>query len=121
MHPADIQDRDGGKLLVNSLELEDWPRLKKLWADGGYRGRFEEWVSEHTGWSIEIVKKPRGEGFQVLPHRWVVERTFAWLGKFRRLSKDYEALPQSEETWIYLAMTNLMLARLGSNEQSMAA
>ena len=78
-------------------------------------------MSERTGWSIEIVKKLRGEGFQVLPRRWVVERTFAWLGKFRRLSKDYEALPQSEETWIYLAMTNLMLARLGSNGQSMAA
>ena len=88
VHPADIQDRDGGRLLVNSLELEDWPRLKKLWADSGYRGRFEEWVSERTGWSIEIVKKLRGEGFQVLPRRWVVERTFAWLGKFRRFSKD---------------------------------
>src|SRR3990172_9290808 len=103
VQPADMQDRDGGRLLVESLKLEDWPRLKKLWADAGYRGSFEHWVSDHTGWSVEIVEKPLGGGFQVLPRRWVVERTFAWLGKFRRLSKDYEALPQSEETWIYLA------------------
>lgn len=121
VHAADIQDRDGGKLLVDSLKLEDWPRLKKIWADAGYRGRFEDWLGEHTGWSIEIVKKPLGGGFQVLPRRWVVERTFAWLCKCRRLSKDYEALPESEETWIYLAMTNLMLARLGKNAQSRAA
>ena len=121
VHPADIQDRDGGTLLVDSLELKDWPRLKKLWADAGYRGRFEDWVRERTGWTVEIVNKPLGGGFQVLPRRWVVERTFAWLGKFRRLSKDYEALPQSEETWIYLAMTNLMLVRLGTNAQLKAA
>ncbi len=121
MHAADIQDRDGGRQLGGSLKLEDWPRLKKLWADAGYRGSFEDWVSERTGWSVQIVKKPLGGGFQVLPRRWVVERTFAWLGKFRRLSKDYEALPQSEETWIYLAMTNLMLARLGTAVQSIAA
>jgi len=121
VHPADIQDRDGGRRLVDSLNLEDWPRLKKLWADAGYRGSFEDWVTERTGWTVEIVEKPLGGGFQVLPRRWVVERTFAWLGKFRRLSKDYEALPQSEETWIYLAMSDLMLARLGAAAESVAA
>lgn len=121
VHPANIQDRDGGRLLVGSLTLADWPRLQKIWADAGYRGRFEDWVMERTGWSIEIVEKPPGGGFQVLPRRWVVERTFAWLGKFRRLSKDYEALPLSEETWIYLAMTNLMVARSGRSARSKAA
>ena len=121
VHAADIQDRDGGRQLVDSLNLEDWPRLRKLWADAGYRGSFEDWVTARTGWSVEIVEKPLGGGFQVLPRRWVVERTFAWLGKFRRLSKDYEALPQSEETWIYLGMTNLMLARLGAEAESIAA
>ena len=62
---------------------------------------------------MEIVQRPAGmKGFQVLPRRWVVERTFAWLGRYRRLSKDYEALPQTEEAWIYLAMIHLMLGRL---------
>ena len=121
VHAANIQDRDGGRLLVGSLNLEDWPRLKKLWADGAYSGSFEDWLTKQTGWTVEIVHKPPGGGFAVLPRRWVVERTFAWLGKFRRLSKDYEALPRSEETWIYLAMTGLMLARLGTVAKSMAA
>ena len=121
MHAANIQDRDGGRLLVGSLNLQDWPRLKKLWADGAYRGSFEDWLTKQTGWTVQIVNKPPGAGFAVLPRRWVVERTFAWLGKFRRLSKDYEALPRSEETWIYLAMTGLMLARLGAVAKSMAA
>lgn len=121
VHAADIQDRDGGRQLVDSLKLEDWPRLKKLWADAGYSGSFEDWLTKRTGWTVEIVHKPPGGGFEVLHRRWVVERTFAWLGKFRRLSKDYEALPQSEETWIYLAMSNLMLARLGAAVESIAA
>jgi putative transposase len=112
VHAADSQDRDGGKLPVESLNLQDWPRMKKLWADGAYSGSFEEWLAERTGWTVEIVSKPRGDGFHALPRRWVVEPTFAWLGKFRRLRKDYEALPRSEETWIYLGMTGLMLARL---------
>lgn len=121
MHAADIQDRDGGRLLVESLNLQDWPRLKKLWADGAYGGSFEDWLADRTGWVLEIVGKPAGGGFHVLPRRWVVERTFAWLGKYRRLSKDYEALPRSEEAWIYLAMTNVMLARLACADERMAA
>ena len=122
VHAADIQDRDGGRMLVESLKLEDWPRLKKLWADGAYSGSFEDWLTERTGWTLEIVNKLPGQSsFQPLPRRWVVERTFAWLGKCRRLSKDYEALPRSEETWIYLAMTDLMLARLGQAGEPVAA
>ncbi len=121
VHPANIQDRDGSRLLVESLNLQDWPRLRKLWADGAYGGSFEDWLMQRTGWTVEIVNKLPCEGFQALPRRWVIERTFAWLGKFRRLSKDYEALPRSEETWIYLAMTALMLARLGATAQAIAA
>ena len=121
VHPASVQDRDGGRQLIGALKLEHWPRLKKLWADAGYRGSFEDWVSERTGWNVEIVNKPPSGGFQVLPRRWVVERTFAWLGKFRRLSKDYEALPRNEEAWIYLGMSNLMLARLGAEALQPAA
>ncbi len=67
------------------------------------------------GWVLEAVKRPEGtKGFQLLPRRWVVERTFAWLGRYRRLSKDYETLPQTSEAWIYLAMINLMLGRLAA-------
>jgi len=121
VHAADIQDRDGGRLLVESLNLQDWPRLKKLWADGAYSGSFEDWLAERTGWTVEIVGKEPGGGFHPLPRRWVVERTFAWLGKFRRLSKDYEALPRSEETWIYLAMTGVMLVRLDCAAERIAA
>ena len=84
------------------------------------------WIEQDLGLSVTVVRKPRRwvrwpadqepppmpTGFQVLPRRWVVERTFAWLGRYRRLSKDYEALPATEEAWIYLAMSSLMLARL---------
>ena len=84
------------------------------------------WIEQNLGLSVTVVRKPRRwvrwpadqeppplpTGFQVLPRRWVVERTFAWLGRYRRLSKDYEALPATEEAWIYLAMSSLMLARL---------
>jgi putative transposase len=97
VHSADIQDRDGAKLVVAHVPLEEFPRLVKVWADGGHRGKLEEWVAEQTGWDLEIVSKPKEPGFHVLARRWVVERTFAWLGRFRRLSKDYERLCESEE------------------------
>jgi putative transposase len=79
-----------------------------------------EWVKNEHGWTLEIVEKlPAQKGFQVLPRRWVharvnvvVERTFAWLGRYRRLAKDYDLLPATSQTWIYLAMTHLMLKRL---------
>jgi len=71
------------------------------------------WALTVYGWALEIVKRPDdATGFRVLPRRWVVERTFGWLGRCRRLSKDYEALPETSEAWIYLAMTHLMLRRL---------
>lgn len=87
-------------------------RLKLIWADGGYAGQFVDWAQRHCGRVIEIVRRPELHKFEVLPKRWLVERTFAWFGKYRRLSKDYETLPQSSEAMIYIAMINLMIHRL---------
>lgn len=88
------------------------PRLERIWADGGYAGQLETWVAER-GWTLESVRKdPAATGFQVLPKRWIVERTFAWLGKCRRLSNDDEHLVASSEAMIRLAMMRLMLRRL---------
>jgi putative transposase len=89
------------------------PRMAKLWGDGAYAGQLVEWVRERCGWELEIVKRPDDmRGFVVLPKRWVVERTFAWLGKCRRLAKDYEHLTASSEALIRLAMIGLMARRL---------
>lgn len=112
VHPADIQDREGAKLVLPKLRGRV-PRLRVIWADAGYAGRLVAWVRARTGWQLAIVRRPRGrQRFEVLPRRWVVERTFGWLGRCRRLSKDYEAVPASTEAWIYLAMIQLMLRRL---------
>ena len=112
VHAADIQDRDGAKLVMAKLRGL-FPRLALIWADGGYAGKLIEWVSGFGNWVLEIVKRSDDiAGFIIVPRRWVVERTFAWLGKYRRLSKDYETLTESSETMIYIAMTNLMLHRL---------
>jgi putative transposase len=89
-----------------------FPRLRLIWADGGYAGQLVERVNQLGGWLLEIVKRPDESKFVVLPRRWVVERTLAWLGRHRRLSKDYEALPQTSEAFIHIAMTRLMLRRL---------
>jgi putative transposase len=112
VHPANVQDRDGAKLVLKEL-AERFPRLRKVWADGGYAGQLVEQAKDWGKWVLEIVKRPESlQGFQVLPHRWIVERTFAWLGRFRRLSKDYEALTETSEAMIQLAMIRLMLRRL---------
>lgn len=111
-HPADIQDRDGAKLVINKL-IGRFPRLKLIWADGGYAGQLVDWVQTLTGWILEIVKRPKdSHQFLVLPRRWVVERTLAWLSRCRRLSKDYEALLETTEAWVYIVMIHLMLRRL---------
>ena len=87
--------------------------MRLVWADAGYAGKLIEWVWALTGWALEIVKRPRdSHHFQVLSRRWVVERTFAWLSRCRRLSKDYEALSDTTEAWIHIAMIHLMLRRL---------
>ena len=112
VHAANIQDRDGAKLVLAKL-VGRFPRLKLIWADGGYAGQLVEWARTFGGWLLEIVKRPLdSHQFQVLPRRWVVERTFGWLGRCRRLSKDYEELPQTTESWIHIAMIHLMLKRL---------
>ena len=96
---------------------EQLPRMKKVWVDAGYDGQpFAEWALSELGWEIAVAQRPAGSrGFQIVPRRWVVERTFAWLCKFRRLSKDYEVLPETSEAWIYAAMVRIMLQRLARN------
>lgn len=112
VHAANIQDRDGARLLFGKI-IGKFPRLVLIWADTGYAGELIEWVKAVCGWILEIVKRKKDvKGFQVLPHRWVVERTFGWLNRYRRLSKDYEALTESSEAMIYAAMIHLMVRRL---------
>jgi len=112
VHPADIQDRDGAKLVLYKL-LGRFPRLRLIWADGGYAGQLVAWAYTLGGWVIEVVKRTmNSHSFEVLPRRWVVERTLGWLGRNRRLSKDYEELTQSSEAWVHIAMIHLMLKRL---------
>jgi putative transposase len=112
VHAANIQDRDGAKLVLDKLSQTTKDSLRKLWADGAYAGSLIEWVCEHLAAVLEIVAREPGQvGFQVLPRRWVVERTFAWLGRYRRLSKDYEQLTESSEAMIYLASIHTLLKR----------
>jgi putative transposase len=124
VHGADLPDRDGGRrLLTEGFFGRVLPRLELVWADGAYTGEFRRWAEEERGWRVEVPYhrdrqlwryglegKPRG--FRVLPRRWVVERTFAWLSQVRRLSKDYERLPEVAEAMIYGAMSRIMLRRL---------
>src|SRR4029077_4908579 len=89
-----------------------WYRLKLLWADAAYAAIVEN-VRKTFGWKLEIVRRSdQAKGFEVLPHRWIVERTFGWLGRYRRLSRDFEVYPETSETIIRLAMIRLMVRRL---------
>lgn len=115
VHAADIQDRDGAKLLLGKLTEGVKARLQKLWADGAYAGKLIDWVQEQLHVLLEIVKPAPGQsGFQVLPKRWIVERTLAWLGRYRRLSKDYERCTQSSEGVVYIASIHTMVRRLAT-------
>jgi putative transposase len=128
VHTANIQDREGAQLVLAPLR-GGFPRLAVIWADAGYRGQCVLWVAEHLQVRLEIVKhwwtgrsgvwvapgqappvKP--SGFVPLPHRWIVERTFAWFLTNRRLVVDFDALPTSSEARLYLCMIRLMLRRL---------
>lgn len=128
VHPADIADRDGANLLLAPLQGQ-LPRWQHVWADSAYTGQVREWIQATLGCTVEIVKHwwtglrwvwvaPGQEpptlpsGFHVLPRRWVVERTFAWLVMYRRLGKDDEELPETSAALIYLAMSRLMVNRL---------
>jgi putative transposase len=121
VHGADLPDREGGRWLLS--EGQGLTRLELLWADGAYTGGFRKWLRRRFGWRVEVPHHPHRQlwrygleekprGFQVLPRRWVVERTFAWLSLSRRLSKDYERLPETGEAMIYGAMSRIMLRRL---------
>jgi len=146
VHPADIQDREGVKLLLSPIK-ELFPQMKKVWADQGYTGKGREWIKEHMGWEVEIVRhswpargqwvphgdlsdlstvwftyeriKPEPKKFRgVLPRRWVVERTFSWMGRYRRMSKDYEYLTSSSESMVCLTMIRLMVRRLTDTSET---
>jgi putative transposase len=127
VHPADVPDREGARLVLEPSEEGELPRLKHLWADAGYRGAaLRGWITERLGLSLEIVQRrrrwvwvprdvepePLPEGFEVIKRRWVAERTFAWITRNRRMSRDYEFLPETTEALVYLSMIRLMLKRL---------
>jgi putative transposase len=140
VHSAKVPDQDGLRILLKSAR-EELSRLKHIWLDGGYEGSGKRWAEEALGLNVEVVRRPQkplpekvarlwaeewakqGEkvdwqrlmpprGFRVLPRRWVVERTFAWLSQNRRMSKDYERLCATGEAFVYAAMTRLMVRRL---------
>ena len=140
VHGAEVPDEDGIRLLLDP-ERDCFPRLSRLWVDAGYQGRGRRWAEEAMGLSVEVVRKPRKpvpeevaeawarewakegkevdwqglmppRGFRVLPRRWVVERTFAWICHNRRMAKDYERLCATGEAFVYAAMTRLMVRRL---------
>ena len=133
VHAADIADRDGGRLLLEAFQPDrvGFARLRHLWVDVGYQGRFVDWVKATLGWGVQVVKHgwtgvakvwvlpgqeppEKPTGFQLLKGRWIVERTFAWLGCSRRMSKDYEYLPETSTAMVYTAMSRLMLVRLAA-------
>jgi putative transposase len=128
VHAANVTDRQGGQQLLEAMgDLgQTFPRLRHVWVDSAYQGSFTDWVEQTLHWTVEVVKRPSRwrwvpadqeppevpGGFQVVRRRWVVERTFGWLGRWRRTSKDYEYLPATSEGVIYLAMIRVMLRRL---------
>jgi putative transposase len=118
VHSANIQDRDGAKILLERIR-DSFRRIQLIWADGGYAGKLIQWVSAlrpGRPLKLEIVKRSdKVKGFYVLPRRWVVERTFGWLGRHRRLSKDYEYLTETSESMIRIAMIKLMARRLATD------
>ena len=111
-----------GSERINGLALllesqENLERLELIWVDQGYQGaKFQQGVNKLSSAKVEVMKR-EGKGFQLLARRWVVERTFAWLMKKRRLVVDYEKLPETSESFIYIAMVHLMLKRLAQNKQ----
>lgn len=111
--PADVQDRVGARCLLAGLKPLV-PRLKKIWADGAYSGEpLKKWCREEGGWELEIVERDReAEGFEVIPKRWIVERTISWIGRNRRMSKDYERRVQTSECLVEVATIRLLLRRL---------
>jgi putative transposase len=133
VHAASLTDRLGGQRLLEAIPrlATALPRLRHLWVDSAYQGSFKTWVEQTLGWTVAVVKRPSrwawvpadqeppvlpvaASGSQVLPRRWVVERTLGWLGRWRRTSKDYEYLPETSECVIYAIMIRVMLRRLAA-------
>ena len=119
VHAADVQDRDGAPAVLKSIR-HACPWLRHLFADGGYAGPKLRGALDRIGkWTLEIVKRSdTAKGFEVLPRRWVVERTFAWLGRRRRLAKDWEKSVASSEAWIDIAQIRLTTRRLARSWQT---
>jgi putative transposase len=114
---ADVQDRDGARLLTHALRLygPQLPRLSLVWADAGYAGPLADELRQQVGWTLAVVTRADTQPHRPLavqPHRWIVERTFSWWGGLRRLSNDYEYQVESSEALIYAGMSHLMLRRL---------
>jgi transposase len=118
VHPADIQDRDGAlHLLRRARRL--FPFIERIFADGGYAGQKMALVAWRTGtWRLQIVKRSDAAGFEVLPKRWIVERTFAWISRNRRLARDFERYAATVTAFVRLAMIRIMLRRLAANASS---
>lgn len=119
--PADVHDTRGARCLLAGL-APFAPRLKKIWADAAYRGQeLAAWCKAEGDWELEVVERPPGaRGFSIQPRRWVVERTFGWLSRSRRLSKDYERKVQTSETLIQMAMIRLLVARLSRSTKPLS-
>ncbi len=112
VHPADVQDSDGAQLILTKARATH-SRLAKVWVDGGYKAWLVQWAQAELGLTLDVVgREPGRKGGAVLPRRWVVERSFAWLGRYRRFSKDYEALTATSEAMIWAAFGTTMLRRL---------
>jgi putative transposase len=128
IQPANMQDRDGALAVIEAAHAR-YETLKHIWADGGYAGQCEGTVQRATGCTLEIVRRsdevprevwleknqaaPVSEGFKVVKWRWIIERTFGWLGRYRRLSKEYEQSPASSLAWVRLALIAILLHRFG--------
>ena len=112
VHAADIQDRDGGILVLEKIMVA-FSKLKLIWVDGGYRGEFIALAKILFNRTIKVIlRTDNKKGFKVLPKRWIVERTFFWISNYRRNSKDYERLPESSEAIVYISMIHLMIRRV---------
>lgn len=125
VHAADLHDRLGAQALVARAAPSELPRLELVWGDGAYAGAFARWLGAARGWRLEVPRhagrhlwryglEERPRGLQVLPRRWVIERTFAWLSRSRRLARDYERLPETGEAMILTAMSRIMLRRVAA-------
>jgi len=112
IHAANIHDSVGARAVMQSLKDKYFTGIVKIFADGGYMGELIEWVRIQFPWTLDIVKRTEEHTFKVLPKRWIVERTFAWISFHRRLSKDYKRLPESGKAFIQLSMIRLMVNRI---------